>query len=70
MRRREKTLINGSVPLNSGRDTTYVAEIQLLMRTKNSITFKSRSVFIVGNGLRHKQSIEQEFELIDSKSFL
>ena len=40
------------------------------MRTKNSIKFKSRSVFIVRNGLCHRQSIEQEFELIDSKSFL
>ena len=33
------------------------------------MTFKSRSVFIVRNGLCHKQSIEQEFALIDSKSF-
>ena len=30
----EKTLINSSVPSNSGRDSTYVAEIQLLMKTK------------------------------------
>ena len=38
------------------------------MRTKNSITFKSRSIFLVRNALYHKQSIEQEFALIDRKS--
>ena len=46
--------------------TTFVAEIQLLMRIKTEKHLREGLVF-VRNGLCHRQSIEQEFPRIDSK---